>query len=275
MKHPAWAVLAAATLAALCAGCDDDTLGAARADVLDPGDLEPARPGEAGAPANSDRVSEALSGNGRPGRADVLRAYGMLRQAFGASAETEAPRYIFDPNELQAVANMGAGLPLAERWELMRAELARSYPGKIADELHWVFNSSGNLVCELALVYASPIEYVAFFGTPIGATGFSGRYNKSDVWDLMVDGEMWTYTPGQFDRTRYIGGDSAYLERGTGKGVAYVDHAWMIDYARGNILTMFPFGVIAPTLFVTLDYKSAHDQISEYGRLVLRGMFNP
>ncbi len=44
----------------------------------------------------------------------------------------------------------------------------------MAPEPRWVFNNAGNLVCQLALVYASPFEYVAYFGTPIGASGFFG-----------------------------------------------------------------------------------------------------
>ncbi len=165
--------------------------------------------------------------------------------------------YVFDPAELQDIANVGTGLPIEQRWTAIHQELLRRYPGKIAPEVRWVFNSSGNVICQLALVYASPIEYVALFGTPIGATGFSGRYGYADVWDLMVEGKMLTYTPGQFGPTEYLAGDSAYLKKGSGKGVVYVGSTWMIDYGRGLPVTMLPFGVIAPSLFNTLDYDSA------------------
>jgi C-8 sterol isomerase len=181
--------------------------------------------------------------------------------------------YVFDPDELQKVANTGAGLPMEARWEAIHAELTRRYPGKVYPRLEWMFNTAGNLVCQLALVYASPSEYVAFFGTPIGATGFSGRYPFADVWDLMVDGEMRTYTPGQFEPTIYRGGDPAYLPKGQGKGVAYIGSTWMIDYARGPVITMLPFGVISPTLSVTLDFKSMGQQLGRYGKLVLLNMF--
>lgn len=183
-----------------------------------------------------------------------------------------ADSYIFDPAELQDIANTGAGLPIEQRWTAIHQELLRRYPGKIAPEIHWVFNSSGNVICQLALVYASPSEYVAFFGTPIGATGFSGRYDFADVWDLMVEGKMRTYTPGQFEPTEYLAGDSAYLKKSSGKGVVYVGSTWMIDYGRGLPVTMLPFGVIAPALFNTLDYDSALQQLKDYGTLVLRGM---
>jgi hypothetical protein len=178
--------------------------------------------------------------------------------------------YIFDGDTLQEIANTGAGLPLGERWDAIHKELQRRYPGKIASEVHWVFNSAGNVPCQLAIVYASPIEYVAFFGTPLG---FSGRYGHADVWDLMVDGRMLTCTPGQFEATEYGPGDPAYLPKGTSKIMSYVGSTWMIDYGRGLPVTMMPFGIMGPAAFATLDFQSAGEQLADYGKLVLRGMF--
>lgn len=181
--------------------------------------------------------------------------------------------YVFDPDELQQIANTGTGLPIGERWDAIHQELMRRYPGKIAPEVRWVFNSAGNVPCQLAIVYGSPTEYVAFFGTPIGATGFSGRYGHADVWDLMVDGLMLTYTPGQLEPSEYRAGDPAYLPKGTSKVMSYVGSTWMIDYGRGLPVTMMPFGITSPALFSTLDFRSAAQQLVDYGRLVLRGMF--
>ncbi len=182
--------------------------------------------------------------------------------------------FVFDPDDLQEIANKGAGLPIGERWDVIHQEMMRRYPGKIAPEVRWIFNSAGNVVCQLALVYGSPTEYVAYFGTPIGETGFSGRYGHADVWDLMVSGKMLTFTEGQFEPTEYGPGDSAYLKRGQGKGVAYVGSTWMIDYGRGLPLTMLPFGIIFPYLFNTLDGQSAFKQLDEYGRLVMKNVLS-
>jgi hypothetical protein len=181
--------------------------------------------------------------------------------------------YVFDAAELQEIANTGAGLPMGQRWEAIHGELLRRYPGKVASEVRWVFNSAGNVPCQLAIVYASPVEYVAFFGTPIGATGFSGRYGHADVWDLMVEGRMLACTPGQFEATEYGPGDPAFLPKGTVKTMAYVGSTWMIDYGRGLPVTMMPFGIIGPAAFATLDFRSAGEQLADYGKLVLRGMF--
>jgi hypothetical protein len=181
--------------------------------------------------------------------------------------------YVFDAETLQEIANTGAGLPVGQRWDAIHKELLLRYPGKIAPEVRWVFNSAGNVPCQLAIVYASPTEYVAFFGTPLGATGFSGRYGHADVWDLMVEGRMLTCTPGQFEATEYGPGDPAFLPKGTVKTMAYVGSTWMIDYGRGLPVTMMPFGIIGPAAFATLDFRSAGQQLADYGRLVLRDMF--
>jgi hypothetical protein len=149
-------------------------------------------------------------------------------------------RYVFNPEELQEAAALGRGHPMGRRWDLIYDDLRLRHPDHLPRGYRWTFNTAGNVVCQIALIYASPVEYVAFFGTPLGATGFSGRYPWADVWDLMVDGTMRTFIPGQFEPTVYGPGDSAYLPRGMGKGVQYEAHTWMIDYARGLPVTMLP-----------------------------------
>ena len=204
-----------------------------------------------------------------------LAAFGLKKlmdtwyQRVAARAE-----FVFDPVELQQMANLGAELPIEARWQAIHQELLRRYPGLIAPEIHWVFNAAGNVVCQLALVYGSPTEYVAFFGTPLGASGFSGRYGHADVWDLMVAGKMRTVYEGQFEPTEYGPGDPAYLPRGKGKYVQYVGSTWMIDYGRGLPLTLLPFGIIFPFIFNTLDGKSAGNQLADYAKLVMKSI-NP
>ena len=212
------------------------------------------------------------SASAEPGTGSMAAAYAKMHALFGSTAADASAGYVFTVAELEEIAALRPDLPLGERWELMRAELAARHPGKITETLHWTFNAAGNVVCQIAIVAASPREYVAFFGTPVGATGFSGRYNKSDVWDIMVAGEMWACVPGQFDYSTYVLGQTAYLERGSAKIFRYDKNTWMIDYARGNILTMFPFGVIAPAVYNTLDFRSAVEQFTDYAGLVIKGM---
>ena len=214
------------------------------------------------------------SASAEPGVGSVAAMYAKMHMLFGSATEDNATGYVFTVQELEEIAALRPDLPLGERWELMRAELAQRHPGKIADTLHWTFNAAGNVVCQIAIVAASPREYVAFFGTPVGATGFSGRYNESDVWDIMAQGEMWACVPGQFDYSTYVLGQTAYLKRGAAKIFRYGPGTWMIDYARGNILSMFPFGVIAPAVYNTLDFKSATEQFADYAGLVVKGLLH-
>ncbi len=216
-------------------------------------------------------IQSTLPADGNPTMDSVNQLYKKLTTTIGSSGKST--QYVFTPEEIQSIANMGANLPLKDRWEMMRAELAQRHPGVITDTLKWTFNAAGNVICNIAVVYASPNEYVAFFGTPIGATGFSGYYTQADVWDCMVAGEMDTFDPGQFERSVYLAGDTAYLKKGTRRVFRYVDSCWMIDYARGNIITMFPYGVINPATYNTLDTKSAWEQISNYGELCIKSIF--
>ena len=88
----------------------------------------------------------------------------------------------------------------------------------------------------------------------------------------MVAGEMWACIAGQFDYATYVLGQTAYLKRGAAKIFRYGPGTWMIDYARGNIITMFPFGIIAPAVYNTLDFKSAMEQFADYAGLVVKDM---
>ena len=216
-------------------------------------------------------IQATLPASGIPSMDSVTTPYQELSSTINANTLTAD--YVFTPEEIQSVANTGANLPLADRWELIRAELSRRHPGRVADTLKWTFNEAGNVICNIAVVYAAPNEYVAFFGTPVGATGFSGYYTEADVWDCMVRGDMYTFDPGQLEKSVYHAGDIAYLKKGTRRVFRYVDSCSMIDYARGNIITMFPFGVINPAAYNTLDPKSAWEQIANYGELCIKSIF--
>jgi len=173
--------------------------------------------------------------------------------------------YVFTPEELIQVAKMGEGSPLAERWPAMLKKLQANHPNVyLAPTLHWIFNQAGNVTAEIAIVYASTHEYVAFFGTPIGGRGFSGRYPLSTVYDIMVAGTMQDFKPGDMQAELYNHpGDMETLLLGIAKGMVYADNTWMIDYSRGDLSSMFPYGIIAPALFQTLDYQNAIDEIKD------------
>ena len=53
------------------------------------------------------------------------------------------------------------------------------------------------------------------------------------------------------------------------------DHAWMLECAQGNIIGTFPFGLIAPTRYFTLDYDSAWWTIRDFARLFIKELMQP
>ena len=59
---------------------------------------------------------------------------------------------------------------------------------------------------------------------------------------------------------------AAYL---VAKGYRIVDHAWILEYARGPIVTMLPFG-LADAMFSTLDGRTICRTFWLYGKHVLR-----
>ncbi len=93
---------------------------------------------------------------------------------------------------------------------------------------------------ELAAV-AAITEYLLFFGTPIGTEGHSGRY-RTEVYDFLIRGEMWTYTEGETERKTTRPGDNyAYLGKRRAKGYKIPSDGWMLEYARGFIPFMLTF----------------------------------
>lgn len=152
-------------------------------------------------------------------------------------------------------------------------ELAVTYPEHIRRDVPWLFNNAGGAMGQMKLLHCSLSEYILVFGTPIGTEGHSGRY-LAEVHDFMLAGEMWCFTPGDVDRAVFRPGDAAYLGSGLVKGYRIPDQAFMLEYARGPIPTMLPFG-LADSLLSTLDRTTIARTLWHYGRLatasLLRG----
>ena len=85
----------------------------------------------------------------------------------------------------------------------------------------------------------------------------------------MLDGEAWYYQEGQFTRDVYTPGDHIFLGKGQSAGMHYPDHVWMVEYARGILPALLPFG-LADALLSTLDYKTALQTVAIYFSLLTR-----
>ncbi len=177
--------------------------------------------------------------------------------------------YLFDPEELHEIARGAIGeQPRAALLRRIEEELYARYPKHITRGCPWIFNNAGGAMGQMKLLHCSLREYILIFGTPIGTEGHSGRY-ATEVYDFMLEGEMWCFHAGEFQRTTYRPGDLAYLGPDQAKAYAVPNHAFMLEYARGPIPTMLPFG-LADTIFSTLDRATAGRTLWHYGRLVTR-----
>ena len=179
--------------------------------------------------------------------------------------------YLFDPKVLHRCAKSGVGLGIDASWDAITDALDKAYPGLInTAQRDWVFNNAGGAMGQIHLLYASLTEYILFFGTPVGTSGHSGRY-AADVYDYMIHGEMWCYVEGQYDRRVYVPGDLAFLGTNEVKGYRLPEFGWMMEYARGRVPTMLPFG-LADTLFSTVDTRCIAKTMKLYTKRVVRSM---
>ena len=176
--------------------------------------------------------------------------------------------FAFDPQILGRCAAAGVGKGSKEEaFDAVTEALARAYPDHIyTGPRDWVMNNAGGAMGQMTFLHASITEYIIIFGSPIGTEGHSGRY-ATEVYDWVFDGEMWCYLEGETERTVYGPGSTAYLGDGQVKGYRIPDYAWMLEYSRGPIPSMLPFG-LADTLLSTLDLRTLGRTVAGYGKHV-------
>ena len=179
--------------------------------------------------------------------------------------------YIFDPAILKEAAKKGIGLPRDQMFRIVMEELSARYPGHIVTEPEWLVNTAGGAIGTLTFLYGSLTEYLIFFGSPIGTQGHTGRYSFVEDWFWILEGEAWYFTEGKTDREIYGPGDKIRLPKGMAKVYRIVDNAWALEYARGWIPTMLPFG-FADTVFSTLDFRTMVRSFRVYGKHVFHNL---
>lgn len=175
---------------------------------------------------------------------------------------------LFTIDALREAAAGVVGLPHDEMIETLVQRIAHRWPGRINTRIRWILNSANGALGTMTLLYASLSEYLIIFGSPIGTEGHSGRY-FADVYDIMIEGDMWVYLEGETSRTVFRPGDMAHLPRRRSKGYRIVDNGWMLEYATGCIPAMLPAGVW-DNLFSNLDFRSLFWTFWDYGRLTVR-----
>jgi C-8 sterol isomerase len=178
--------------------------------------------------------------------------------------------FIFDPDVLHDIIKGTLGQPIEDTIEQLAHDLAERYPGHVLPNTGWVFNNAGGAMGSMRVLHASLTEYILVFGSAIGTEGASGRFHADDYF-YMLEGEHWCYGEGEFERTVTSPGEVSVLKRGESKAYRFPDRAWGVEYARGTIPLMLPFG-LADTFTSTLDFKQLSTIIRMYGKHVVHNL---
>lgn len=181
-------------------------------------------------------------------------------------------KYIFNAEEIQKVANKVVGNSPAEFFDMVANELDTQYPGQVVKEPEWFFSNAGGAMIIVAVFHASFKEYIILYGTPLGSFGHTGRYSFIEDIAFVLKGEMSYYAEGELESRVYKPGEGVSLHKGEAKGFRIEEDTWVLEYARGPIPTMLPFG-LADAIFSTLDYKTIFKTFRIYGKHLLRTIF--
>jgi C-8 sterol isomerase len=178
---------------------------------------------------------------------------------------------VFDPNEIDRIVRNNQAGTVEENIEGVVRDLKAAYPKYVSTRNEWVMSVAGGCRGHFRIVHASITEYILIFGTPIGTDGFTGRF-PADDWFWMLSGEQWVYDEGQLDKTVYKPGSPVHLlPRGTGRFFKFTEGSYGVEYVRGWVPLMMPFG-LADAMTSTLDGSSIVKTIKAYGRATIENL---
>ncbi|KAG6826490.1 C-8 sterol isomerase [Tricholoma furcatifolium] len=182
--------------------------------------------------------------------------------------------YVFDPASLHTLAQSAiAASPPNDTTAIIThilTNLTSTYPStqirlntvpQLTDPSpangEWVFNNAGGAMGAMYIIHASITEYLIIFGTPLGTEGHTGLHTADDYFHILV-GEQWAFKPGALEMERYGPGSVHFLPRFTAKQYKMHEGCFALEYARGWIPLMLPFGLL-DTITSTLDIPTFYN----------------
>ena len=193
--------------------------------------------------------------------------------------------YIFDPEQLHGLVRRAliANGQLDEHGREIRsthvnntrgvidyivADLRRTIGSRyITAKEEWLFSNAGGTMGAVYLIHVSITEYVLVFGTPLGTEGHTGVHWADDYFHIL-HGEQWAFRAGALDKEVYRVGSVHHLPKGVAKQFKMHRECWGLEYARGWIPSMMPFG-LADIFTSTLDLSTFYHSVRIAGREML------
>ncbi|KAJ3548905.1 hypothetical protein NMY22_g1093 [Coprinellus aureogranulatus] len=198
--------------------------------------------------------------------------------AFGSYLDSIRERfYVFDPKSLHQLSQAAiAANPdnLPGMIDHIVANLTFTYPSTQVrlnyDNKEWVFNNAGGAMGAMYLIHASITEYLIIFGTPLGTEGHTGLLSADDYFNILI-GEQWAFEPGALEMERYTPGTVHIMPRGVVKQYKMHTGCFALEYARGWIPGMMPFG-FADAFTSTLDFPTLFRTVHITGREIIHNL---